>query len=282
MFPDVRLLIAALLTSVVALSGGFSVFAAFRVNREPLVALPAGTAPLQLVASPVAPAAWGAPFGASFRLTEVHIGGAVTDAPARAPVRSVTIAPANTWAAGAAEPAATADVPRQSPQSPSQQAAAPAPLTPVVTIPGAAARQMPTPGKASEEDAKADPSAVAATEPTGGQAQSVAQPADITASLPETVTPGAQILPIPDTPPLISTRRKVARRAIARRLIANGKHTIGTTPTPRVAQFGGQNAKFQEPIFQSSPHTPSQSQTHTRSSANDKTSDAGGPFLTPQ
>jgi hypothetical protein len=48
MFPDFRLMIAAVLTSVVALSGGFGVFAALRINHEPLSRLPSATAPLQL------------------------------------------------------------------------------------------------------------------------------------------------------------------------------------------------------------------------------------------
>jgi hypothetical protein len=54
MFPDFRLMIAAVLTSVVALSGGFGVFAALRINHEPLSRLPSATAPLQLVPDDVA------------------------------------------------------------------------------------------------------------------------------------------------------------------------------------------------------------------------------------
>jgi hypothetical protein len=54
MFPDFRLMIAAVLTSVVALSGGFGVFAALRINHEPLSRLPSATAPLQLVPDNVA------------------------------------------------------------------------------------------------------------------------------------------------------------------------------------------------------------------------------------
>ena len=51
MFPNVRLLIAAMIVSVVAVSCGFAVFAAFRVNHEPLARLPSATAPLQILAS---------------------------------------------------------------------------------------------------------------------------------------------------------------------------------------------------------------------------------------
>ena len=50
MFPNIRLMIAAIVASIVALSCGFGVFAAFRVNHEPLVRLPPITAPLQLIA----------------------------------------------------------------------------------------------------------------------------------------------------------------------------------------------------------------------------------------
>ena len=54
MFPDIRLMIAAVVASVVALSCGFGVFAALRVNHEPLSRLPSVTAPLQLVPDNVA------------------------------------------------------------------------------------------------------------------------------------------------------------------------------------------------------------------------------------
>jgi hypothetical protein len=50
MFPNVRLLIAAMLASILVLICGFGVFAAFRVSREPIAHLPATVAPLQLVA----------------------------------------------------------------------------------------------------------------------------------------------------------------------------------------------------------------------------------------
>jgi hypothetical protein len=50
MFPNVRLLIAAMLASVLVLICGFGVFAAFRVSHEPIAHLPVAVAPLQLVA----------------------------------------------------------------------------------------------------------------------------------------------------------------------------------------------------------------------------------------
>lgn len=50
MFPNVRLLIAAMLASVVVLICGFAMFAAFRISHEPIAHLPAAAAPVQLVA----------------------------------------------------------------------------------------------------------------------------------------------------------------------------------------------------------------------------------------
>jgi len=50
MFPNVRLIGAAILASVVALGCGFAVFAAFRVNHDPFGRPPSGGAPMQLFA----------------------------------------------------------------------------------------------------------------------------------------------------------------------------------------------------------------------------------------
>src|SRR5579862_9479696 len=80
MFPNVRLLIAAVVASVVALSCGFAMFATFRVNHEPLSRLPTGAAPLQLAAgspTPIAamPAAADS-FGARFPVNQAETLGA--------------------------------------------------------------------------------------------------------------------------------------------------------------------------------------------------------------
>jgi len=71
MFPNVRLMIAAVFASIVALICGFGIFAALRVSHEPLVRLPPATAPLQLVADNAAKSsvafAPGEPFNGRFR-----------------------------------------------------------------------------------------------------------------------------------------------------------------------------------------------------------------------
>ncbi len=100
MLPTFRLLIAAMFASIVALTCGFAVFAAFRVNHEPLSRLTADTAPLQLVVdettlgAPALPADrklsyWPQPT----RPSEAQPGGMETSAPAMTPVRLDTAEP---------------------------------------------------------------------------------------------------------------------------------------------------------------------------------------------
>jgi hypothetical protein len=50
MLPSLRLLIAAMLATIVVLIGGFGMFAALRVSRDPIAHLPTAAAPLQQVA----------------------------------------------------------------------------------------------------------------------------------------------------------------------------------------------------------------------------------------
>jgi hypothetical protein len=66
MLPNVRLMIAATLASVVALICGFGMFAVFRVSHDPFARLPAATAPLQLVAGKAAKSAAGFTSGEPF------------------------------------------------------------------------------------------------------------------------------------------------------------------------------------------------------------------------
>ncbi len=69
MFPNVRWLFAAMLASIVVLSGGFGLFASLRVMHEPLTHLPPGAGPPQSFADntdvPAAPAIV-APFQSRF------------------------------------------------------------------------------------------------------------------------------------------------------------------------------------------------------------------------
>jgi hypothetical protein len=72
MFPNVRLMIVAIFASVVGISCGLGLFAAFRVNREPFAHSPNGGPSLPLVFATPAPAtAAAAPsFGVRFQLPQ--------------------------------------------------------------------------------------------------------------------------------------------------------------------------------------------------------------------
>jgi hypothetical protein len=80
MFPNVRLLVAAMLASVIAVSCTFAVLAAFRVDPEPLAGIRPARAPLQLLADNSPPnnltIAWGEPFGTRFRAENGPLAGA--------------------------------------------------------------------------------------------------------------------------------------------------------------------------------------------------------------
>jgi hypothetical protein len=106
MFPNVRLLVGALFASVVALTCGFGLFAAFRVNHEPLSRLPVGTAPIQFVANERT--GWGTPFDGQSRLNGPQHGAIVADVPAAAPAHQMKAEAATTDAAEAIKPVVAA------------------------------------------------------------------------------------------------------------------------------------------------------------------------------
>src|SRR5579872_4286239 len=77
MFFNVRLMIVATLGSVVILGCGFALFAAFRVNHEPLARLPSASAPLRFAANSAAAAvtiAAGESFGSRFQFRQAYSG----------------------------------------------------------------------------------------------------------------------------------------------------------------------------------------------------------------
>src|SRR5579862_7829172 len=80
MFPNVRLMIAAMAASVAALCCGFAMFATVRVNNEPLSRLPAGSTPLHLATDGAAPSTAlmaGQAFGVRLPLTQTQSAGVV-------------------------------------------------------------------------------------------------------------------------------------------------------------------------------------------------------------
>ena len=110
MFPNVRLLVGALFASVIALSCGFGLFAAFRVNHEPLSRLPVGTAPVQFVANEGVGqrAGWGTPFDGQSRLNGPQRGEIEADAPAATSAGQASLESTSTGTAAAIQPLAAA------------------------------------------------------------------------------------------------------------------------------------------------------------------------------
>jgi hypothetical protein len=162
MFPNVRLMIAATLASVLALICGFGMFAAFQVSHDPLVRPPSASAPLQLSADNAAtPMAYAAaePFARRFQISEVRNAAEAIDALARKidHREGIQSAPSPAPAPSAAEVKDTAAVeaPKeiapspvaQPTEKPSEKTAAPAADD---HVPSASAPQ-PAPGVAAVE-----------------------------------------------------------------------------------------------------------------------------------
>jgi hypothetical protein len=84
MFPNVRMMIVALLASMVAVICAMGMFAAFGVTHEPFAQLPSDKSPLQLVFDHTVPAADGRalPFGVRFQINAASSGGGVEKATA--------------------------------------------------------------------------------------------------------------------------------------------------------------------------------------------------------
>ena len=222
MFPNVRLMIAAVVASVVALSCGFAMFAAFRVNHEPLSRLAAGAAPLQLAAgNPTPGVAMPMPadsFGNRFPLKEADSAGASAEATPRQPEHDDNVEPPSAVASITATGPATDTA---EPLQPTAVAQAPAAMPDVRPDKVAVAPSESPPAVSSEAPPAA--SVTVATEPQ-------AEPA--AAAEPAAPTEQARQEPNPDTKPDVTTTAaaeppsaEVPRKAAHRhRLAAKAQH----------------------------------------------------------
>jgi hypothetical protein len=129
MFPNVRLMIVAIMASIVGIGCGLGMFAVFRVNHDPLhdpfVRLANGATPMQLVFSNALPSAMtdaaATPFGIRFEIKAPRTGGGETPQP-------VSAMPGEAGPAAAAPPsvgATTATPPPDAPDSATVQSAGP-------------------------------------------------------------------------------------------------------------------------------------------------------------
>jgi hypothetical protein len=194
MFPNVRLMIAASLASVVALICGFGTFAAFQVSHEPLVRLPSASAPLQLSpdngATPMAYAA-PEPFDRRFQISEAKNAAEAVDAFTRAIEHRESLQSA---LSPAPEPGATEAVAPPA-DKPSEKSAAPAADDHMATVsvpqpaPPAGIAEAPA---ASPDSAKPEPAASAVATAPG--VATIEPPAE--QSLPqEQLKPGNEAVP---------------------------------------------------------------------------------------
>jgi len=277
MFPNVRLQIVALFVSVVALSFGFGVFAAFRVNHEPLVQMPASAAPLPLRAENAAPSAtatsWGAPFGSRFWLSETQIRGAA-DLPALSPVvRHDPTGRTITWIVVTGSVTGT---PAPQPEPELSDARSASDARPVEISPAPMQGSAPQDVAAPAEEAAAPPQAVEpATAPAAvvGAAEPATQvQSEVTNTVPEDATP--KLKTPPKVPAHVSHNAPVHRRLAARAPIRPQVQApvqsavrpeepvvFQTAPPPYRPQKGapvvvrsaGQNPASDVPIFQTAP-----------------------------
>ncbi len=302
MFPNIRLMIAAIVASIVALSCGFGVFAAFRVNHEPLVRLPPITAPLQLIAGNAASVAVAAaePFDRRFQTSPPQSAARPTEPPtARRDDRN----------GAAAAPAASAAVPeRAAAESEEPAAVAPSAESAVVAAAPAVPSASPTPAPMANAGAgTVDDHALGAAEPAPDAAH-----ADATA-LPEETPAVAAIESPADHEPRAEQKpeREVARASIAKAAeeVAHKpdrKSAVSRTKRTRVvtwgyrarwsranavgqfdSQYRKQDTAFSQPNFQTASQ-PSQLGLAQRHRAKDNsrppedaTAVAGGPFVSP-
>jgi hypothetical protein len=173
MFPNVRLMIAAMLASVVALVCGFGMFAVFRVSHEPFARSPAAAASLRLVADNAAYSSTGlassVPFDRGLQVGAQPSTAGTTDVPEATAEREVEMETAT-----ALEP---------SPAAPEQSASETGEATerPSAAVTPAGDRPL---GSADRAPANEDANVASRSQPEAA---------------PETAIPGAEDPPLPDT-----------------------------------------------------------------------------------
>ncbi len=298
MLPNFRLMIAAICASVVVLVCGFGMFAALRVNHEPLVHLAPATAPLQLAAdnaaTPSTVVAAAEPFDRRFQISPPQSADDATNSLMRQRDRRDGVAPAPAAAAVAPEPGDAAAEETAAVGGPSESAASPAarPIEePVVktvkpTVDDRAlGASEPEPAPAAAGDADAPPSSQETAAAPGVAA--IEPPAD--QKLPaEQTKPESELVPASITKAAPEAAHKTVRKARRTRVAARTHHARGHR-TSVVSNSSTQNNSFTRPNFQTAPQA-SQTQwaqkQHHRSKFTSATnakpnSAAGGPFVSP-
>ncbi len=285
MFPNIRLMIAAMVASIVALGCGFGVFAAFRVNHEPLVRLPPVTAPLQLIAGNSAAITVAAvePFDRRFQTSPPQSTARPTEPPTprsddREGVESAPAASAAVPERGAAEPEEPAAA------VPATESAAEPAAPAIPTVPPTAATMANTVAPTADNH----PLGATAPEPAAAAHADAASPSQETPAVAavESATADQAKEDVAHKP----DRKAAVSRAKRRRVVAWAYRVRGSRANA-VGQFDSQYLKqdtaFPQPNFQTASQTShlGLAQRH-RSKDNsrppeDATAVAGGPFVNP-
>src|SRR5215468_9429625 len=174
MFPNIRLMVVAILAAIAGISCGLGLFATFRVNHEPLARLAEGSPPLQLALNN---RALGSEAGAALearlpgkdaaRLISVPvILAAPSPAPSPAPSREPSPAPEQSGADSAL--AGDSSVQKAAAQNQSKTASLAAPAEQFSTAPEAVA-----PGRQEAAVSDQQPAAAAATAPPTEQTATI-------------------------------------------------------------------------------------------------------------
>jgi hypothetical protein len=234
MFPNVRLMIVAIMASILGMSCGLGVFAVFRVNHDPFVRLPSATPPLQFAFSSATPVTFKnsavndsavpdlavASFGVRFEMSLPQTAGTAEPPPVAAALEAA--------AAPVASPASDAD-----PETPRSVAA---------IEPGSAAQTPIAPAPADD----------AATETAS--ADQTRQDASIT---PETAKPEASTSETaqPDSgrPESADLAAKKRNRAVVKRQAAAKPRRLRNARARAVAPSADHYSGFSQPAYQFTP-----------------------------
>jgi hypothetical protein len=284
MFPNVRLLIAAVVASIVALSCGFAMFAAFRVNHEPLSRLAAGAAPLQLAARNLTPGvAMPVPadsFGNRFPLHQADSAGASPEVTSRQPGHDDSVEPPSVVAgttatapatdtAEPAQPAPVAPAPAAMPDAkPDEVAVAPSespPATPSEPAPAATATAATEP--------PAEPAAPAEQAAPMAQASQESNQESNTDNKSDTATTTAAEPPAPQAHPKAAHRHRVAAKAQHAR-----QARLAVLPGSQPSAVGG---PFVPPPSRIAARPQRASQARATVQPVSQPSGVGGPFVPP-
>jgi hypothetical protein len=293
MIPTFRFMIMATLLTLMALVGGFGLFAAFRVNHEPLAQLPTSAMPFTLANND------GPPHALSFA-SEPSFGSRLESNAAVIAINTASLSGDNPDSANAVEPASTAVTPDSSTGSPPATTAA-VDVKTEDALPPAASKEADSktddaspPATVAEIDPKTDsaeppqPDAMAmaaprtaAVEPAGDQAnnQAAVIAPGVENSQPESAPPdtASPAKPAPTvtaaiTPTAIATaptNEEVTAREIAKRKRLAAARRARRARALAAAQPANQNGLFPQANFQSLAQTGAQPAQQA----------VGGPFV---